>query len=170
MRYPILIAIGLLLALPAWAHSEFDNRDCVRGRGWSQVNACSRQIKSGRWQGSEAAWAYTNRGLGYTDLKQYRRAIQDYNEAIRRNPKYVPAYSNRGIAYRRLKQYRRAIQDYSEAIRLNPRFAKAYGNRGLAYEKYGQKQLAIRDYRMFLSLRPQHPFGIAGLKRLGVKA
>lgn len=237
MRRILLIAVGLLVASPAWADIESDKRECIGGSGQTKLSACSRLIQSGHLSASNKpvaynsrgnaylnqkqyrraiqdysealrlnpkyalafynrgvaygnlkklrraiqdydaairlnpryANAYYNRGNIYRDLKQYRRAIQDYNQAIRLNPKIAFAYNNRGLAYSNLKQYNRAIQDFNEAVRLNARFANAYGNRGLAYEKLGQKQFAIRDYRMFLSIYPGHRFGMAGLKRLGVK-
>jgi tetratricopeptide (TPR) repeat protein len=31
--------------------------------------------------------AFNNRGLAYADLKQFKKAIQDYNQAIELNPK-----------------------------------------------------------------------------------
>ena len=43
--------------------------------------------------------AYNNRGIAYEAKGDYDRAIADYNEAIRLDPKYAVAYNNRGIAY-----------------------------------------------------------------------
>ena len=40
-------------------------------------------------------------------FKQYRRAIQNYDQAIRLNPRFVRAYNNCGNPYVRLKQYHR---------------------------------------------------------------
>ena len=57
--------------------------------------------------------------LRIEDLGQHQRAIQDYDQAIRLNPRYAEAYNNRGIAYKNLGQHQRAIQDYDEAIRIN---------------------------------------------------
>lgn len=169
MRYLVGIAVGFLLASPAWADIAGDKRGCVRDSGWARINACSRLIQSGRLGAAHQAVAYNNRGFAYRRLKQYRRAIQDFNEALRLNPRYAGAYNNRGIGYANLKRYHRAIQDYNEALLINPRYANLYANRGLAYEQLGKKQLAIRDYRKFLSFYPGHRFGLAGLMRLGVK-
>ena len=52
------------------------------------------------------AKAYNNRGLGYAELKQYERAIGDYDEAIRLDPKEARAYNNRGLGYAELKTIR----------------------------------------------------------------
>jgi tetratricopeptide (TPR) repeat protein len=33
--------------------------------------------------------AFNNRGLAYADLKQFKKAIQDYNQAIELDPEYT---------------------------------------------------------------------------------
>jgi tetratricopeptide (TPR) repeat protein len=48
------------------------------------------------------------------------RAIADYTEALRLDPKYTFAYYNRGDAYRYNGDLDRAIADYTEALRLVP--------------------------------------------------
>jgi lipoprotein NlpI len=42
---------------------------------------------------------FNNRGLAYADLKQFKKAIQDYNQAIELDPEYTHAFNNRGLAY-----------------------------------------------------------------------
>ena len=44
-------------------------------------------ILSGRWLGKDLASAYNNRGIAYSGLKDYRRAIQDYDQPSRRPDK-----------------------------------------------------------------------------------
>ena len=156
MRWVLVIAIGFALAAqPARADFESDKRDCVRGTGRVQGNACSRLLRSGRFGSRERSIIYNNRGLAYGILKQYRRAILDYNEAIRLNPRYAYAYNNRGNAYFGLKQYRRAIQDFSGSLRINPKFALAYYNRGFAYRNLKQYHRAIWDYSEAIRLNPK---------------
>ena len=53
---------------------------------------------------------------------QYDRAITDYTEAIRFDPKNVMAYYNRGIAHADRQDYEKAINDYNAAIRLDPKY------------------------------------------------
>ena len=74
--------------------------------------------------------AYNNRGVAYTAKGDNDRAIADYNEAIRLDPKSRESLLNRGVAYRRQGRCDRAIADYNEAIRLDPKTPKAYNNRG----------------------------------------
>ena len=57
-------------------------------------------------------------------------AIPDYDEAIRRNPKYYRAFYNRSIARLNNGDLEGAMDDANEAIRLNPQSAGAYSIRG----------------------------------------
>ena len=53
-------------------------------------------------------------------MKQYEKAINDYNKAIDLNPDYVSAYNNRGTAYFSLGEFEKAIEEYDKAIELDP--------------------------------------------------
>ena len=61
------------------------------------------------------------------------KAIADFTEAIRLNPKLAQAYYNRGMIYRKKGDHDKAIADFTEAIRLNPKDATPYISRGIAY-------------------------------------
>ncbi len=56
-------------------------------------------------------------------------AIEDFNQAVRLNPKMAVAFDNRGLAWGRKKEYDKAIADYNEAIRLDPKLVNAWNNR-----------------------------------------
>ena len=75
--------------------------------------------------------AYVNRGYAYS-TSDNDRAIKDYDEAIRLDPKAERAYNARGVAYFKKGDYDRAIKDLDEAIRLYPPYALAYTGRGKA--------------------------------------
>ena len=81
---------------------------------------------------SQIRLAYNNRGSAYCAKGDTDRAITDYNEAIRLDPKFASP-TTAGAAYRQGRQ-RPHITDYNEAIRLDPKFALAYYNRGNVYE------------------------------------
>jgi tetratricopeptide (TPR) repeat protein len=115
------------------------------------LTACTAAIESGRWRGKAA---YNNRGNAYFAKKDYDRAIADYTEAIRLDPKYALAYSNRGTAYKAKGNYDLAIADYTEAIRLDPEDALAYFKRGNAYEARKNYDRAIADFTEAIQLNP----------------
>jgi len=89
-------------------------------------------------------------------LSDYDRAIVDYTEAIRLDPKFAFAYNNRCNAYHRKGDNDRAIADCTEAIRLDPKYAFAYNNRGLAYAGKGDYDRAIVDYTEAIRLDPKY--------------
>ncbi len=53
------------------------------------------------------------------------KSLEDYNEAIRLDPKDAAAYYNRGLAKNSLEQYKEAIEDFDEAVRLELKHVKA---------------------------------------------
>src|SRR5262249_13359369 len=67
-----------------------------------------------------------NRGMAWHNKGDYRKAIEDYDEAIQIDPKNSLYYFSRGDAGAAKKQYDRAIRDFDEAIRLDPNRAYAY--------------------------------------------
>ena len=102
--------------------------------------------------------AYSNRGLAYYEKGDLDRAIADYSEAIRLDPKYAYAYNNRGNAYYDKGDHDRAIADYSEAIRLDPKYAQAYFNRGVAYLYAGRLPKALADLGQSSALNPKYAY------------
>ncbi len=62
--------------------------------------------------------AYNNRGETYGQLGKYKRAIEDYDEAIRLNPQLASAFANRAVAYTYLGRDLEAQQDTKRGIEL----------------------------------------------------
>jgi protein O-mannosyl-transferase len=100
--------------------------------------------------------AYYNRGIAYSELRNYRQAIGDYDKVIEIKPKYTEAYSNRGNAYLHLGNDRQAIGDFDKAIEINPKHERAYNNRGTAYSNLGNDTQAIRDYDKAVEINPKY--------------
>ena len=63
-------------------------------------------------------YAYFNRGNLRCSQKDFRAAILDYNEAIKREPEFAEAYFNRGLARLSLGDTNRGIADLSKAGEL----------------------------------------------------
>ena len=67
---------------------------------------------------TDDADAYYNRGNVYYDLKDYPKALADYNQALRINPDYAEAYGNRGLVYAQLGEREKAVTDMEKAAQL----------------------------------------------------
>jgi len=148
-----MIAVVVVLSAVAAPARAGMVEDCVQALDWNlTIGGCTAAIRSGQWQGKNLAWAYTNRGLAYDNLGEYRRAIQDFDQALRLDPGDAFAYNGRGSAYRKLGEYRRAIEDFDQAIRLDPGYALAYNIRGLSYESLGEYERAAGDWEQAIRI------------------
>ena len=96
-----------------------------------------------------------NRGNIYNNsLRDYEKAIADYNKTIEINPKFSWPYLNRAIAYGRLKRWDEAIVDYGRAIELDLNYADAYNGRAWSYCQIGKFEEALIDANKALELKP----------------
>ena len=87
------------------------------------------------------AAAFLGRGEAYWLNGEQERAINDWGEAIRFNPKNGAAYNNRGTAYFERGEYRKAFADYEKAAVFEP----ALGLNGLAWALATCPDASLRD-------------------------
>ena len=103
--------------------------------GTTRTNSTRRSRTTTRRSGSTRRFAdaFNNRGNAWSDKNEYDKAIADYNEAIRLDPKFAFGFYNRGNAWNDKGELDKAIADYTEAIRLDPEIRRApINNRGVA--------------------------------------
>ncbi|MFQ5638010.1 MAG: tetratricopeptide repeat protein [bacterium] len=79
--------------------------------------------------------AYYGRGFALNRQRQYKKAADSYQGAIRHNPAYTDAYVNLGKIYSsRLGQPDKAINIFKEAIEHDPGSFKAHYELGAVYQ------------------------------------
>lgn len=105
---------------------------------------------------SDPAALYFDRGAAYDNAGEFNRAIAEYHQAIRVNPKFALAFYNRGLDYAKAGELDRAIEDYDEAIRLTPTNPDSFVSRGVAYDAKGWYDRAIQDYDQAIHLKPDY--------------
>ena len=100
MRIIAAIAVLGLIAAIAQHASAGMVEDCVQSDDPDlRIGGCTAVIRSGEYSGKNLAYAYYNRGIAYGKLGDPGRAIEDYDQALRINPRYAIAYYNRGFVY-----------------------------------------------------------------------
>jgi tetratricopeptide (TPR) repeat protein len=105
---------------------------------------------------SDAYFAYNDRGVIYSDLGQYDRAIEDYDRALSLKSDFAVAYNNRGWAFGMKGLYDRAMEDFAKAILLKRDYAEAYNNRGVINFGRGLLNTAIEDFSRAIAFNPQY--------------
>lgn len=116
------------------------------------------KFQQGDFQGAIQSWTqaiqqnpnatiYYSRGLAYRRVEDNQKALTDYNQALRFNPKYVKAYVNRGNVRDDLGDKQGALADYNQALKLDPDYVLAYHNRGIFYARQGDKTNAQADFQ-----------------------
>lgn len=102
------------------------------------------------------AFIYRKRGFAYKRVKEYDRAIADYNHAIELSPHYARAYASRGSAYRSLRKYDLAIADYNRALELWPNYPWVYAGRGRIYIYRKEYIKSINDLNHAIEIAPNY--------------
>jgi lipoprotein NlpI len=155
-----LFLAAVFAASPALAQTSDLQRRCEGKAADDAIAACTEIIDGGAQTGTRVmparnlAAAYTLRGAAYSRKRDYDRALQDLDSALKANPKYAVALANRGNVYTARGEFDRAIDDFTQAIALDPKLTRAYANRGNAYFGKQDDARAIADYDKALALEP----------------
>jgi DNA-binding helix-hairpin-helix protein with protein kinase domain len=139
---------------------KFTNRPFIAQNSYAQQNLVS--LKGKVSEKIQNFADYYKQGHASYKVRDYDKAVDNFSQAIQKDPKHAKAYVNRGNAHYNLKEYEAALTDYHQAINLNPSEVKAYVNRGNArymlaeYSSDPDREynLAIADYNNALRLNP----------------
>lgn len=85
--------------------------------------------------------------------RDFAKALEDMNEAIRLQPKYAGFFINRAFLRHNLDDYYGAMSDYDYAIQLDPMNYVAYYNRALLLSEVRDFDKALLDLDKVIQLR-----------------
>ncbi|MBN9602190.1 MAG: DUF1850 domain-containing protein [Afipia felis] len=131
----------------AEAHADYTKGDFEGAR------AISSEIILARPDDAEA---YELRGNAWVGLKNYEKALDDYDAAIRLTPKEARLYASRAAAFVRLRNFRMAVRDYTEAVKLDHSVARLL-DRADAFKRVRRTDLALDDLTDAIGLAPDSP-------------
>jgi tetratricopeptide (TPR) repeat protein len=135
--------------------------NCQGGEGiWPEmrISGCSEVIKSGKESGTNLATAYYNRGNAHLQKSEYRKAIDDFTQALKFDGDNANALHERCWARAVLAiDLEDALSDCNKSLRVRPNDAETLGGRGFVYLRLGFYRTAILDYDAALEFKPDTP-------------
>jgi lipoprotein NlpI len=157
-RSATLISAVLLAFLPADARSASKSEweGCKASDPETSIKACSRILARRGESARDRASAYYNRGIAYADQRDDRKAIEDFNEAVRLDPRHPGAYTARGRAYNREGDTDAALRDFARALAIDPKYPYAFNGRGETYELLQNLDAALENYEAAIKTDPRY--------------
>ena len=104
----------------------------------------------------QSARDFYARGITNLDQYNYQKSAEDFNQAIKLDPKYIEAYFKRGYAYTWLRKYPEALADFNQVIALDPNYLDGYLNRGWTEMWLQNNQEALADFNRAIRLNPNY--------------
>jgi protein O-mannosyl-transferase len=95
----------------------------------------------------ETGHAYFGRANGKYDRGNFKDALIDYNEAIKRNFKHPIIYSNLGGCYFMMDSLKKAMDKFDKVLKMDSTFAMSYYGRAMVKQKINDFVGAIEDYK-----------------------
>jgi tetratricopeptide (TPR) repeat protein len=148
-----------LLALPfllicslAWGDLAGLDKPANSEAMQAQLEVLNRQIRSR----PDAAALYVQRGETYFKLREFDKAIEDYNTAIRMDDSQDDAYFGRGMTLGRSGEIDKGIADLDVYIRRHPKSSLAHTKRGVRYLWKGDEANAEKDFIQAIALNPRN--------------
>ena len=121
----------------------------------TDVDACTKAIENKDLNVHDLAATYSNRGIIYSNIRQYKKSLADHDMAIQLMPTLAEAYVNRGNVYYHLQDYKRALADYDKAIELEAKPAvTSWFNKGLTLTRMKRFDDAKSAFEEALKLDP----------------
>ncbi|MGA8598361.1 MAG: tetratricopeptide repeat protein [Bryobacteraceae bacterium] len=94
-------------------------------------------------------------GIAFHQLLEFQLAKQNYERAIKMDPKYAQAINNLGTIYYSQRSYNKALKDYRKALKLDPNSASIWVNLGSDYFAKHDMKRAAQAYDKALQLDPE---------------
>lgn len=129
----------------------------------SNCNSLKEKIASNEKQSQKSfssnakATEYYSKGLEATKNKDYAKAVEYFEKAVKEDPEFAFAWDNLGVNYRRLDNYDKAIEAYNKSLSVDPYGLMPLQNIAVAYQYKKEYQKAIEAYQRLAQLDEKNP-------------
>jgi tetratricopeptide (TPR) repeat protein len=91
----------------------------------------------------------------YFNLKNYKKAIEWYDTALKVNPENKDAWNNKGVATVRLGDVERALRFYDLALKIDDEYEQCWFNKGKALYRLKKLKDAIECFSKVTQINPE---------------
>ena len=105
----------------------------------------------GKLSGSDDLW---HRGIRFHQVRDFDRAMKDYDAALELNPESTFALLYRGRLKYDLDDFEGAEADFTRALEIDPRFGSAINARIVARYRAGDEEGAVSDVQLLIANDP----------------
>lgn len=105
-------------------------------------------------QYNPAGLPYQNRGLYRQNKGNLQGALEDYNEAVKVEPRSITAPLTRGIIKGQMGDFTGGIEDINKSIQIADTSYDQHFQRGFLEEKAGDLSAALADYNKAIQMKP----------------
>ena len=99
---------------------------------------------------------YQSRAMLFVRMKQYDKAVADYDEYVKRSSNSATAHFERGSFYLyTLKDYKNALADFDRSLQIDPKPWHRYKRRALAHFYLRHYDKALADVAKAIELNPE---------------
>ncbi len=116
--------------------------------------------------GGEDAESYYDDGLTASIKGDLSRAVQCFEQAIRKDNSFAAAYHQLGKVYLRMGQAQRAVDLVSQVVKKRPTNTAARLDLGYALMAAGMTQEARKEFDQLLAMEPSNARALLGMAQL----
>ena len=87
----------------------------------------------------------------------FQEALEEFQNALRLDPKNAKAHNNSGVTYFKMGNFERAVEHFQNALELEPANIFSHTNMGLTYLKLNKPARAEKQLKQSLQIEPDNP-------------
>ncbi|WP_367754821.1 tetratricopeptide repeat protein [Flavobacterium sp. WC2430] len=121
---------------------------------------------------NKIALEFYSKGLKESKNKNFEKAIEYFEKAVKEDPEFAFAWDNLGISYRQLNNFDKAIESYSKSLELDPNGLMPLQNIAIVYQYKKEYSKAIEAYEKLAKVDNNNPevfYGIGNVYTTNLK-
>lgn len=143
-------------SIECYQKALIENQDHGHKMGLQKAQKAKKDKEALDYINPEKAEEHRLAGNAFFKDGDFPKAIKEYDEGLRRDPKSVAIFSNRCATYIKLMEFNTALKDAEKCIELDPKFVKAYARKGTCHHFMKEYHKALKSFDDGLKIDPDN--------------